>query len=208
MRSSISRAFRFSLGLVAATRLLGGCSSQDRRAETTSAGQGGSAPLVRPGVGGASGAANVAGGGQGGAEPSVTSGGGAAAGGLAGSSAGGGVANGGSASGSAGAAGASSSGGASSPSAQCAEIEAEYATSLAEQVACNSAAGDQCDSRVEAAPGCDCRVVIEPKDPYAIEHLLNLQADWFDADCENPKCPSDCAEAARGSCAANGECAP
>lgn len=118
--------------------------------------------------------------------------------------AGGGVAG---ASGASGSAGSAGSGGTPGTSAQCAELAAAYASALAEQVTCNAGAANQCGSSAEAAPGCDCHVFIQPKDPFAIEHLLNLQADWFDADCEDPQCPVDCSDSEQGSCSQSGQCA-
>ena len=89
----------------------------------------------------------------------------------------------------------------------CAEIETEYATSFAEQLSCDPGDADQCRDRIEAAAGCDCLVFIEPKDPFAIEHLLDVNIDWLDADCENPTCPSPCPSGARGACGSDGLCA-
>jgi len=33
----------------------------------------------------------------------------------------------------------------------------------------------QCAGRVPASPGCVCKIVIEPKDPFAIENLANIE---------------------------------
>jgi hypothetical protein len=90
--------------------------------------------------------------------------------------------------------------------ARCAEIEAEYAGALQLQLTCSPNGANQCGSSAEAAPGCDCHVFIQPKDPFAIENLLNLQFDWFDADCSSPECPADCSSAAQGTCSPNGRC--
>src|SRR5688572_2875804 len=89
---------------------------------------------------------------------------------------------------------------------RCAEIETEYAIALEEQISCSPNGQNQCGSSAEAAPGCDCQVFIQPKDPFAIEALLNLQFDWFDADCSDPDCPADCSSGSQGTCAANGRC--
>ena len=97
-------------------------------------------------------------------------------------------------------------GGAGDPSARCAAIESEYASSLAEQIACNPGQGDSCQDRIEVAAGCGCLVFIEPKEPFAIEHLTNVFIDYLDADCENPACPSPCPSGTRGACGSNGLC--
>jgi hypothetical protein len=115
-----------------------------------------------------------------------------------------------------GSAGAASGGAAGAPadagstggrSTRCAEIEAEYASSFAEHVTCNPAGGDQCQDRIEAAPGCDCLAFIEPKDPFAIERLTNVFIDYLDADCENATCPSPCPSGTLGRCGSDGRCA-
>jgi hypothetical protein len=108
---------------------------------------------------------------------------------------------------SAGAAGApADAGSAGGTSARCAEIEAEYASSFAEHVTCNPGGVDQCQDRIEAAPGCDCLAFIEPKDPFAIEHLTNVFIDYLDADCENAMCPSPCPSGPIGTCGSDGRC--
>ncbi|HTV21345.1 MAG TPA: hypothetical protein VMG12_21810 [Polyangiaceae bacterium] len=125
------------------------------------------------------------------------------AGAAAGVGGAGGAPSGGSAGGTGGMSGA---GGAPEPSARCAAIEAEYTSSFTPQLTCQPGAANQCEDRIEAAPGCDCRVFIEPKDPFAIEHLTNVFIEWLDADCENPTCPSTCPNGTRGTCGANGVC--
>jgi hypothetical protein len=74
----------------------------------------------------------------------------------------------------------------------CAELAKAYADELAVQVACTPGAQNQCQSRVEAVPGCDCRVPIQPKDPFAIENLFNMQDDWLTADCAPLTCLATC----------------
>jgi hypothetical protein len=102
--------------------------------------------------------------------------------------------------------GGAGAGGSADASARCAQIATEYASSFAEQLTCNPGGGDQCQDRIEAAPGCDCLVFIEPKDPFAIEHLTNVFIDYLDADCESPMCPDTCPDAARGTCGSDGRC--
>jgi hypothetical protein len=141
-------------------------------------------------------------GGTGGGPPDAGAGAAGASPSAAGGAAGG--PSGGAAGSTAGAAGA----GDTSPT--CAEIETEYAASFAEQLSCDPGDADQCQDRIEAAAGCDCLVFIEPKDPFAIEHLINVNIDWLDADCENPACPSSCpggTRGTRGTCGSNGLCA-
>jgi hypothetical protein len=102
--------------------------------------------------------------------------------------------------------GAAGAGGSGGSGVTCAQIAAEYASSFAEQVTCNPGAGNQCQDRIEAAPGCDCRLFIEPKDPFAIEDLLNVYAAWLDANCQDPMCPSSCPSGMNGVCGSNGRC--
>jgi hypothetical protein len=154
-------------------------------------GLGASGGLGGAGLGGAAGAAPVAGGPSG----SVGHGGagaGAGAGGVAGAQIG--VAGG--SSGHAGAAGQ----GAAGASAACQMIASEYAAELEKQLACDPQASSPCTDRAVAAPGCSCRLLIEPSDPFAIESLSNLEAGWFEADCATPTCSATCSAAAAGIC--------
>lgn len=82
-------------------------------------------------------------------------------------------------------------------------IASEYASELEKQLGCNPSAGSQCTNRVAAAPGCECRVFIQPSDPFAIEHLSNVANGWFDADCSTPTCPENCSTAVAGTCQAD-----
>jgi hypothetical protein len=82
-------------------------------------------------------------------------------------------------------------------------IESEYLAELEKQLACKPGAASQCVNKADAAPGCDCRVFIQPADPFAIEHLSNLVNGWFDADCSMPSCPAKCAAAVAGTCQAD-----
>ncbi|MES1184336.1 MAG: hypothetical protein ABUL60_11000, partial [Myxococcales bacterium] len=79
----------------------------------------------------------------------------------------------------------------------------EYAAELEKQLACNPSAGSQCTNHVPAAPGCECRVFMQPSDPFAIEHLSNVANGWFEADCSMPGCPAKCSTAATGTCQAD-----
>ena len=56
--------------------------------------------------------------------------------------------------------------------------------------------------RVVAAPGCECRIFMQPADPFAIEHLSNVASGWFSADCSMPSCPAKCSTAVTGTCQA------
>jgi hypothetical protein len=103
-------------------------------------------------------------------------------------------------------AGGAGAGGSADASERCAEIEAEYASSFAQQLTCNPGGGEQCQDRIEAAAGCGCLVFIEPKDPFAIEHLTNVFIDYLDADCESSMCPGTCPSGARGTCGSDGLC--
>jgi hypothetical protein len=125
---------------------------------------------------------------------------GAGSGGLSGSGTGG-ATTGGVATGDGG--GGSASGGGSGASAVCEGVNAEYASELEKQLACNPNAGSQCANKVAAAPGCECRVFMQPSDPFAIEHLSNVANGWFDADCSMPTCPARCSTAATGTCQAD-----
>ena len=82
-------------------------------------------------------------------------------------------------------------------------MKAEYESELEKQLACNPNAGSQCANKVAAAPGCECRVFMQPSDPFAIEHLSNVANGWFDADCSMPTCPARCSTAATGTCQAD-----
>jgi hypothetical protein len=93
--------------------------------------------------------------------------------------------------------------GGTAPSATCDHVASDYAAELAQQLACDPQGASQCADRVRAAPGCECRVFIEPADPFAIEHLSNVASGWFDADCSNPICPDQCTTAQTGTCQAD-----
>jgi hypothetical protein len=82
-------------------------------------------------------------------------------------------------------------------------VKKEYAAELEKQLECKPGAGSQCTNRAAAAPGCECRVFIQPSDPFAIEHLSNVANAWFDEDCSNPSCPAKCSTAAAGTCQAD-----
>lgn len=88
-------------------------------------------------------------------------------------------------------------------SAICQMVKADYAAELDKQLGCRPNASGQCTDKIAAAPGCECRVFMEPSDPFAIEHLLNLDNGWFDADCSMPSCPAKCTTAAAGTCQAD-----
>jgi hypothetical protein len=85
----------------------------------------------------------------------------------------------------------------------CPMIASEYASELEKQLECNPSAGSQCTNKVALAPGCECRVFIQPSDPFAIEHLSNVANGWFEADCSMPSCPAQCSTAAAGMCQAD-----
>jgi hypothetical protein len=82
-------------------------------------------------------------------------------------------------------------------------IRSEYLAELDKQLACTPNAASQCTDRAAAGPGCECRVFIEPADPFAIEHLSNVANGWFTADCSMPSCPAKCSTAATGTCQAD-----
>jgi hypothetical protein len=105
-----------------------------------------------------------------------------------------------SASGSAGSSAGQSSAG---TSAVCDMVKSEYLAELDRQLECTPNASQQCTDRAAAAPGCECRVFIEPTDPFAIEHLSNIANGWFDADCSMPSCPAKCSNATAGTCQAD-----
>jgi hypothetical protein len=108
-------------------------------------------------------------------------------------------------SGGGGSAGIGGNGGASGASANatCSTVKSEYAAELEKQLACDPSASSQCTNKVAAAPGCECRVFMQPSDPFAIEHLSNVANGWFDADCSMPACPAKCSTAATGTCQAD-----
>ena len=82
-------------------------------------------------------------------------------------------------------------------------IRTDYATELAKQLPCDPSAANQCINRAAAAPGCSCRVFIQPTDLFATENLSNMANAWFDADCTNPTCPATCTTATTGTCKAD-----
>jgi hypothetical protein len=82
-------------------------------------------------------------------------------------------------------------------------VRTEYAAELEKQLACNPKGSSQCANRAAAAPGCECRVFIQPSDPFAIEGLANIEEGWFKANCSMPSCPAKCSTAATGSCQAD-----
>jgi hypothetical protein len=94
-------------------------------------------------------------------------------------------------------------GGGAGTSAACQAVKSEYAAELELQLACNPNAASQCVNKAAAAPGCECRVFIQPADPFAIEHLSNVANGWFDGDCSMPSCPAKCTTAAVGNCQAD-----
>lgn len=178
------------------------CSSADDDG-TPGVGGAGTQAGNTPGGVPASGTAGVVTSGSGGfVGGSIGSSTGGVGGGQGGASAGGVPASGGSAGATAGGSAGGSAGSAGSNGA-CPMIAAEYASELEKQLACNPSAGSQCTNRAEAAPGCECRVFIQPSDPFAIEHLSNLANGWFDADCSMPSCPAMCSAAAAGTCQAD-----
>ena len=162
-----------------------------------SSGRGGALP-----EGGASGGAAGAGG-TAGSSAGSSPGGGAGAGGTAGRSSGGaagtgaGGIDGGSSGGTSGAGGAAGAAGTNGEA--CRKVQSDYAAELVTQVACKVSSA-QCASRVPAAPGCECRIAIEPKDPFAIENLLNIEDGWFRAGCSMPTCPMPCPPGTRAVC--------
>jgi hypothetical protein len=167
-------------------------------AGTPSAGTGSAAGGVA--TSGGAGAA-TAGVNAGGTATSNAGSGGHSSAGMAGTSTGGALA-GSAAGGSAGSASVAGSAGTSS-AALCDMIKTEYAAELAKQLECKPGAASQCTNRAAAAPGCECRVFIQPSDPFAIEHLSNVANGWFDEDCSNPSCPAKCSTAAAGTCQAD-----
>lgn len=167
----------------------------------TSAGNGGalsssggsSAGVGTSGDGGALASAGSLNGGGGGAGGSQGGAGGSAA---AGNHAGGGGGAGGLAAGGTGGTGGSNA-------AVCQMVKTEYADELEKQLACKPGSGSQCTNKVAAAPGCECRVFIQPADPFAIEHLSNVGNGWFEADCSMASCPAKCSTATAGTCQAD-----
>jgi hypothetical protein len=81
-------------------------------------------------------------------------------------------------------------------------VQSDYAAELEKQVACNPRLSSmQCAGRVPAAPACgNCRIAIEPKDPFAIENLTNIEDGWFRAGCSMPTCPTPCPSGTRAVC--------
>jgi hypothetical protein len=216
MRSSFG--FRLALSSCSLLVLSGfACSGSHPGTETAggsgSGGHSGSAPSAAgtpsAGTGGGAAGAVATSGGAGAATAGTAAGGSATnnagagghnSAGMAGTSAGG--AHAGSAAG--GSAGTTSAGnGGTSSAAVCDMVKTEYAAELAKQLECKPGAGSQCANRAAAAPGCECRVFIQPSDPFAIEHLSNVANGWFDADCSNPTCPAKCSTAAAGTCQAD-----
>lgn len=204
MRSPPIRARPLSLLLV----VMSSCS--EPTGTVTEAGSGGSssggsksaAPGGTSGVPGATvaGGGGAVGGG-GGATISGASHGGAMAGAATGGTATGGSASHGSPTGGTATGGSASSGSAASDA--CENVASDYAAELAQQLQCDPKDPSPCTDRVRAAPGCECRVFIEPADPFAIEHLSNVASGWFDADCSNPVCPEKCSTAQAGTCQAD-----
>jgi hypothetical protein len=149
-----------------------------------------------------SGATGVSGAGAGGT--AGASNGGLSAGGTGGSSGAAGSANGGAAGASAGAGGATAgaagrsggSAGGDGKSAACAEAERIYAEELARLLECTPGAGNQCQEEREAVPGCDCQAAVQPRDPFSLENLTNLQEDWFALRCPPLPCPVTCNDGA------------
>jgi hypothetical protein len=82
-------------------------------------------------------------------------------------------------------------------------VKAEYAEELEKQLACKPGASSQCTNKAALAPGCECRVFIQPADPFAIEHLSNVGNGWFEADCSIATCPTKCSTATAGTCQAD-----
>jgi hypothetical protein len=187
------------------------CSAPDTRGELrnasgSTAGQVGS---TAAGTGGAhaagAGGATAGGGGalaSGGASGNAGASGNLGLGGRAEAGAGG-VPAGGTHSGGVSGGGASASAGSAGANAICQMVESEYLAALAKQLACKPGAASQCANKAAAAPGCECRVFIQPADPFAIEQLSNLANGWFDANCSMPSCPAKCSTAAAGTCQAD-----
>lgn len=159
-----------------------------------SSSSGGAATAGGVGVSGSGGAVAAAG--------SLSSSGSGGAGGAGGTPTAGAPAGGAGATGGA-FAGSGTGGGAGSNSALCQMVKTEYADELDKQLACTPGAGSQCTNKVAAAPGCECRVFIQPADPFAIEHLSNVGNGWFEADCSMASCPAKCSTAAAGTCQAD-----
>jgi hypothetical protein len=164
-----------------------GTSSVSSGAGGVAAAAGGSTPLGGGGIANGGSSAGHAGGGGvavagvGGAMLAGNHSGGASVGGSAGNGGSGGV----------------------DTNAVCQMVKSEYAAELDKQLGCNPNAGSQCTNKVAAAPGCECRVFMQPTDPFAIEHLSNVGNGWFEADCSMPSCPAKCTTAAAGTCQAD-----
>ncbi len=184
------------------------CSSPNEVGESPRANVGGSAghaghpPTLLPGAGGL-GTSGSGGGFAGGSSPANTVGGQGGDGGASGGPSSGASSGGISAGGSAGSAGGSGGSSGAATNAACAMIKSEYAAALDKQLACKPNTGSQCTNAAAAAPGCECRVFIQPADPFAIENLSNVANGWFDADCSMPSCPAKCSTAVAGTCQAD-----
>jgi hypothetical protein len=104
--------------------------------------------------------------------------------------------------GGAGSAGSAGNAGSASNAAACELVKTDYAAELDANLDCNPNAASQCAGRVAAAPGCECRIFMQPADPFAIEHLSNVASGWFSTDCSMPSCPAKCSTAVTGTCQA------
>jgi hypothetical protein len=190
MSSSLFSGFALLLLLVSA--LIFACSApgtSEFRGDASGAGMSGRAGNTQSTAGEPAGGAGSASGGSGGGALGMS---GAAVGGVHSA----GVAGGGAPSSGGG-------GGAAAGNAACPTIAFEYESELEKQLACDPSLGSQCTNRAAAAPGCECRVFIQPTDPFAIEHLSNVANAWFEADCSGPSCPAQCSTAAAGTCQAD-----
>lgn len=85
----------------------------------------------------------------------------------------------------------------------CEMVKQEYAAELDKQLNCNPNGSNQCKDKVAAAPGCSCRVFMQPSDPFAIEGLANMGEGWYSNDCAMPMCPATCTAATVGKCQAD-----
>jgi hypothetical protein len=90
--------------------------------------------------------------------------------------------------------------GGSSNAASCQKVKQDYAAELERQLGCNPSGSNQCKDSVAAAPGCSCRVFMQPTDLFAIENLANMANDWYVLDCSMPACPTSCTTASVGKC--------
>jgi hypothetical protein len=200
MPSSIVSSTHLSVWLLGATAFA--CAGPEKSSESPNASFGGLASLAGGTFGGtsaahsgASGLATFGGSGTpaGGGSSGHAGSGGRGDVGMGGTSLGGthsaGVSGGGSNAG-------ASAGGGAGTAAVCPMVASEYQAELERQLLCNPQAASQCANKVAAAPGCECRVFIQPSDPFAIENL-------FVADCSMPICPAKCSTAATGTCRAD-----